>query len=240
MQKFMNIRFILKISNYRLLPFWSIDFAILSGVRNGTDDIFREITGVPGVSWPMWSVTSEQEQCWNCLLIFQLKFYSVGQVKFPNFFTATPKNFLYGPASTLSTKFFKLSIRNHLGHSLEVLGRPQLQYSLAKITSPNLTFLFDCNFLGLLVDEQFMVCPTTFNMKILKLSIRNHLGHSLEVLGWPQLQYSLSKITSPNLILLFDYNFLVLLVDEDFMVCPTTFIMKILKFRGTSGYWPWL
>ena len=32
------------------------------------------------------------------------------------------------------------------------------------------------------------------------------------------------------MILLFDYNFLVLLVDEDFMVCPTTFIMKILKF----------
>ena len=99
----------------------------------------------------------------------------LGQVKFPNFFMAIPKNFLFGPASTLSTKF-------------------------------------------------------------LKLSIRNHLGHSLEVLGWPQLQYSLSKITSPNLILLFDYNFLVLLVDEEFMVCPTTFIMKILKFRGTSGY----
>ena len=99
----------------------------------------------------------------------------LGRVKFPNFFTAIPKNFLYGPASTLNTKF-------------------------------------------------------------LKLSIRNPLGHSLEVLGWPQLQYSLSKITSSNLILLFDYNFLVLLVDEEFMVCPTTFIMNILKFRGTSGY----
>ena len=97
------------------------------------------------------------------------------QVKFLNFFTAIPKNFLCGTASTLSTKF-------------------------------------------------------------LKLSIRNHLGHSLEVLGWPQLQYSLSKITSPNLVLLFDYNFLVLIVDEEFMVCPTTFIMKNLKFRGTSGY----
>ena len=96
-------------------------------------------------------------------------------MKFPIFFTTIPKNFLYGPASTLSTKFWKLSIRNHLGHSLEVLG-------------------------------------------------------------WPQLQYSLSKITSPNMILLFDYNFLVLIVDEEFMVCPTTFIVKILKFRGTSGY----
>ena len=92
----------------------------------------------------------------------------LGRVKFPNFFMAIPKNFLYGPASTLSTKFLKLSIRNHLGHSLEVLGWPQLQYSLSKITSPNLTFLFDCNFLGLLVDEEFMVCPTTFKMKILK------------------------------------------------------------------------
>ena len=40
----------------------------------------------------------------------------------------------------------------------------------------------------------------------------------------------------PNLTLLFNYNFLVVLVDEEFMVCPTTFIMKILKFRGTSGY----
>ena len=99
----------------------------------------------------------------------------LGRVKFPNFFTAIPKNFLYGPVSPLSTK-------------------------------------------------------------ILKLSIRNHLGHSLEVLRWPQLQYSLSKITSPNLTLLFDYNFLVLLVDEEFMVCPTTFTLKILKFRGTSGY----
>ena len=88
--------------------------------------------------------------------------YSLGRVKFPIFFMAIPKNILYGPASPLSTKIWKLSIRNHLGHSLEVLGWPQLQYSLSKITSPNLTILFDCNFLVLLVDEEFMVCPLLY------------------------------------------------------------------------------
>ena len=49
-----NIRLILKNIKLlsRLLPFWSLDFDIFSGMRNGTDDIFREITGVPGVSSP--------------------------------------------------------------------------------------------------------------------------------------------------------------------------------------------
>ena len=47
------------------------------------------------------------------------------------------------------------------GHSLKVLGYPQLKFSLTKMSSPNLTLLFDYNFLGLPVDEEFMVCPPT-------------------------------------------------------------------------------
>ena len=129
--------------------------------------------------WPLFSNFARPERLFLGTLgnqvFYQQLVWSLGRVKLPKFFTAIPKKILHGPVSPMTTK-------------------------------------------------------------ILKLDIRNHLGHSLEVLGWPQLQYSLSKITSPNLILLFDYNFLVLLVDEEFMVCPTTFIMKILKFRGTSSY----
>ena len=50
------------------------------------------------------------------------------------------------------------------------------------------------------------------------------------------LQYKMKKLTSPNMTFPFDYKLLILLVDEEFMVCPTTFTLKILKFRGTSGY----
>ena len=46
----------------------------------------------------------------------------------------------------------------------------------------------------------------------------------------------MKKLTSPNMTFPFDYNLLFLLVDEEFMVCPTTFIVKILKIRGTSVY----
>ena len=58
------------------------------------------------------------------IIYFQWTGSPLGWVKFPNFFTAIPKNFLYGPASPLSTKLLKLWIRKHLGHSLEVLGWP--------------------------------------------------------------------------------------------------------------------
>ena len=50
------------------------------------------------------------------------------------------------------------------------------------------------------------------------------------------LQYKMKKLTSPNMTFPFDYNLLILLVDEEFMVCPTTFIVKIWKIRGTSVY----
>jgi len=52
-------------------------------------------------------------------------------------------------------------------------------------------------------------------------------------------QYKIEKLASPNLTFPFDYNLLILPVDEEFKVCPTTFIVKILKSRGTSAYWPW-
>ena len=49
-------------------------------------------------------------------------------------------------------------------------------------------------------------------------------------------QYKIEKLTSPNLTFPFDYNLLILPVDEEFKVCPTTFTVKILKSKGTSGY----
>ncbi len=49
-------------------------------------------------------------------------------------------------------------------------------------------------------------------------------------------QYKIEKLTSPNLTFPFDYSLLILPVDEEFKVCPTTFIVKILKSRGTSVY----
>jgi len=50
------------------------------------------------------------------------------------------------------------------------------------------------------------------------------------------LDFKIEKLTSPNLTFPFDYNLLILPVDEEFKVCPTTFIVKILKSRGTSVY----
>ena len=39
---------------------------------------------------------------------------------------------------------------------------------MEKLTSPNMTFPFDCNLLFLLVADEFMVCLTTFIVRILK------------------------------------------------------------------------
>ena len=49
-----------------------------------------------------------------------------------------------------------------------------------------------------------------------------------------KLKYNIKKLTSPNMRIPFDYNLLNLLVEKDYMVCPTTFIAKMSKFRGTS------
>ena len=50
------------------------------------------------------------------------------------------------------------------------------------------------------------------------------------------LQYKTKKLTSPNLIIPFDYNLFILVVDYAYMICPTTFTVKISKSRGTSVY----
>ena len=55
-----------------------------------------------------------------------------------------------------------------------------------------------------------------------------------------KLQYKTKKLISPNLIIPFCYNLLILVVEHTYIVCPTTFIAISLKFRGTSVYWPWL
>ena len=44
------------------------------------------------------------------------------------------------------------------------------------------------------------------------------------------------KLTSPNLVIPFDYNIFILVVDYAYMVCPTPFIVNISKYRGTSVY----
>ena len=49
-----------------------------------------------------------------------------------------------------------------------------------------------------------------------------------------KLQYETTKLISPNLIIPFYYNLLILVVEHTYIVCPTTFIAISLKFRGTS------
>ena len=50
--------------------------------------------------------------------------------------------------------------------------------------------------------------------------------------------YKTKDLTSPNLIIPFDY-LLILAVEHADIVCPTTFIAKGLKFRGTSVTLSW-
>ena len=46
--------------------------------------------------------------------------------------------------------------------------------------------------------------------------------------------YKKSNMTVP-----FNYNLIFLLLKHVSMIFPTTFIVKILTFMGTSVYWPW-
>ena len=55
------------------------------------------------------------------------------------------------------------------------------------------------------------------------------------IFGVP-LQYKTKKLTSPNLIIPFDYNIFILVVDYAYMVCPTTFIYSKIFEMGTSVY----
>ena len=49
-----------------------------------------------------------------------------------------------------------------------------------------------------------------------------------------KLQYKTKKLISPNLIIPFYYNLLILVVENAYIVCPTTFIAKNLRFWETS------
>ena len=51
---------------------------------------------------------------------------------------------------------------------------------------------------------------------------------------WLNLQYKTKKLTRPNFKIPFDYNLPFLVVVHENIVCPTTFIAIILKFRETS------
>ena len=68
------------------------------------------------------------------------------------------------------------------------------------------------------------------NAKKIDLKATNQLlfGFFLDLLG-VRLQYKPRHLTSPNLMIPFDYNLLILVVEHAYMVCPTTFIVKILK-----------
>ena len=43
----------------------------------------------------------------------------------------------------------------------------------------------------------------------------------------------------PKMLLPFDYNLLILVIEHAYMVCPGTFIVLFWKLKGTSVYWPW-
>ena len=75
-----------------------------------------------------------------------------------------------------------------------------------------------------------MVDLVRVNAKKIDLKATNQLlfGFFLDLLG-VRLQYKPRHLTSPNLMIQFDYNLLILEVEHAYMVCPTTFIVKILK-----------
>ena len=83
-----------------------------------------------------------------------------------------------------------------------------------------------------------MVNLVWVNAKKTDLKASNQPGfehlHSLGVKL--QLQYKTKKLISPDLIIPFCYNLLILVVGHTYMVCPTTFIAISLKFKGTSVY----
>ena len=43
----------------------------------------------------------------------------------------------------------------------------------------------------------------------------------------------------PKMLLPFDYNLSILVIEHAYMVCPGTFIVLFWKLKGTSVYWPW-
>ena len=72
------------------------------------------------------------------------------------------------------------------------------------------------------------------NTKIVKLDFGNQLGFDFEGVKIIKLLYKIENLTKPKMTIPFDYNLLNLVVYQEYMVYPTTFIAKMSKFRGTS------
>ena len=53
-----------------------------------------------------------------------------------------------------------------------------------------------------------------------------------DVLSIPS-QFETKKLNRPNFIIPFDYNLLILVEVCAYIICPTTYIVKFLKFYGT-------
>ena len=49
----------------------------------------------------------------------------------------------------------------------------------------------------------------------------------------------MENLTKPTMPIPFDYKLLILVVEHAYMVCPITFIVKILKQMETSFNRPW-
>ena len=74
-----------------------------------------------------------------------------------------------------------------------------------------------------------MVDLVWVNAKKIDLKASNQLQFGLLRFMGIRLQYKPRDLTSPNLMIPFDYNLLILVVEHAYMVCPTTFKVKILK-----------
>ena len=64
-----------------------------------------------------------------------------------------------------------------------------------------------------------------------KIDLKTSNQFQFEVLRFMgvRLQYKPRALTSPNLMVPFDYNLILLVVKHAYIVCPTIFIVKILR-----------
>ena len=75
--------------------------------------------------------------------------------------------------------------------------------------------------------------------------MRLSLARSLDFMSRSLGTYSMKMAKSGpwnrmKIKLLFDYHSLILLVEDAYLIFPTTFIVKKSKSMGTSVYWPWI
>ena len=81
-----------------------------------------------------------------------------------------------------------------------------------------------------------MVDLVWVNAKKIDLEVINQIQFGLLIFFGGTTTVQDKKMISPNLIIPFTYNLLILVLDNAYMVCPTTSIAKFSKFRGTSVY----